>query len=155
MSNRPVSASSFNSSWIADDSSALDEATLHLSDLSLGGSRRPRTALSATGSDWSKQLSKMAANTKAAASSNKAARSVKSDRAAATASSITCLSKKDCPLTIRLHLSNDAFKELSVQADVHKNYVLAARACVDCKPPKHAMHYAKRMRARKVNGHGL
>ena len=42
-------------------------------------------------------------------------------------------------------------ENVKIQSKVHKDFVQAAKSCVDCRPPKNAMHYAKRMRARKVH----
>lgn len=121
-----------------------------LSDLSLDEASESPTEIN--NSDWMDQLARMTAAVK---SPNSAARERPRSSAAnplkksTTASRITSISRRDCPLTLRLHLSNDAFEIKCKLASVHQNFVQSAKASVDCHPPKHAMRYAKRMRSRK------
>ena len=58
-------------------------------------------------------------------------------------------SRKECPLTLKLHLSSASMANEMSNSQKHKKYVEKARSCVDCRPPQHAMHFAKRMRQRK------
>jgi len=48
-----------------------------------------------------------------------------------------------------LHLSKSSMEDAVDRSHKHKKFVEASQPCVDCKPPEHAMHYAKRMRSRK------
>jgi len=160
---RPDSASSLGDSWLNNDQGStfndadvlddLDEASVSMSELSLGksaGKNRPMTASSAA-TTWSHELAKIAAVIQTNSPNKEAAKSPsKSPHTKAVDNcSITALSRGDCPLTIRLHLSYDAMENVKIQSKVHKDFVQAAKSCVDCRPPKNAMHYAKRMRARK------
>lgn len=148
---RPASASSFGSSWVTvnndDGLSDLDEASVSLSELSLGQptKSRPATASSVSAA-WSHELAKIATvidqNSPPAAPSSP-------PQGSANNPSITALSRTDCPLTIRLHLSYDAMETIKIRSRVHKDFVQSAKPCVDCRPPRNALHFAKRMRARK------
>jgi len=62
---------------------------------------------------------------------------------------VGAISRNNCPLTLRLHLSKNAMENEVIESRKHKKFVEAARSCVDCKPPAKAAHYAKRLRTRK------
>ena len=69
--------------------------------------------------------------------------------------SLTLSNRQTTPLTLKLHLSSASMKNEQSNSQRHKIYVEKARSCVDCRPPQHAMHFAKRMRQRKEKAAGI
>lgn len=63
--------------------------------------------------------------------------------------SVGTITRGDCPLTLRLHLSRDSMDNELRNSRKHKKYVESCKPGIDCAPPKHALKFAKRMRARK------
>ena len=62
---------------------------------------------------------------------------------------LPCYRRKECPLTLKLHLSSSSMLNEMSNSQRHKKYIEKAKSCVDCRPPQHAMHFAKRMRQKK------